>query len=198
MYVLCGQIEAQQKYSKWKATYIRNCLKTGETPVAGPLPGDDEDEAAAPAFMSNPMPPQSSGLGYGNVEGAREHSSEIGFSGYEKPAAVQPSQPPHTLPQLPISTLPPSYGGYPPMNAHAPSDNSKISQPAAEASASAVTAATPQPVPSGYLPYDQKRAERVAKLCKFTTSSLNYEDVKAAVDNLTKALNLLTTGREEP
>lgn len=25
-----------QKYAKWKATYIHNCLKNGETPISGP------------------------------------------------------------------------------------------------------------------------------------------------------------------
>ena len=32
-----------RKYSKMKAAYIHNCLKNGETPVAGPLV-EDEDE----------------------------------------------------------------------------------------------------------------------------------------------------------
>ena len=38
---------------------------------------------------------------------------------------------------------------------------------------------------------------RAMKLCKFATSALQYEDTKTAVDNLTKALKLLTTGQEE-
>ena len=33
-----------RKYAKWKAAYIHNCLKNGETPQAGPLPGEGEDE----------------------------------------------------------------------------------------------------------------------------------------------------------
>jgi len=37
---------------------------------------------------------------------------------------------------------------------------------------------------------------RAMKLCKFATSALQYEDAKTAVDNLTKALSLLTTGHE--
>jgi len=37
---------------------------------------------------------------------------------------------------------------------------------------------------------------RAMKLCKFATSALQYEDAKTAVDNLTKALNLLTSGQE--
>ena len=37
---------------------------------------------------------------------------------------------------------------------------------------------------------------RAMKLCKYATSALQYEDTKTAVDNLSKALNLLTTGHE--
>ena len=39
--VYCFQIEKNRKYAKWKAAYIHNCLKNGETPHAGPL---DEEE----------------------------------------------------------------------------------------------------------------------------------------------------------
>lgn len=37
---------------------------------------------------------------------------------------------------------------------------------------------------------------KAMKFCKFATSALQYEDAKTAVENLTKALNLLTTGHE--
>lgn len=30
------EITNTQKYAKWKATYIHNCLKNGETPIPGP------------------------------------------------------------------------------------------------------------------------------------------------------------------
>ena len=33
-----------KKYAKWKAAYINNCLKNGETPVPGPAGGDEEEE----------------------------------------------------------------------------------------------------------------------------------------------------------
>jgi len=34
-----------RKYAKWKAAYIHNCLKSGETPIAGPLAtGEEEDD----------------------------------------------------------------------------------------------------------------------------------------------------------
>ena len=35
------EVQAQRKYAKWKATYIHNCLKAGETPIPGP-PGGKE------------------------------------------------------------------------------------------------------------------------------------------------------------
>merc|ERR1712150_225613 len=31
-----------RKYSKWKAAYIHNCLKNGETPLPGPMEGQDD------------------------------------------------------------------------------------------------------------------------------------------------------------
>jgi vacuolar protein sorting-associated protein VTA1 len=37
---------------------------------------------------------------------------------------------------------------------------------------------------------------KAMKFCKFATSALQYEDAKTAVENLTKALSLLTTGHE--
>lgn len=35
------------KYAKWKAAYIHRCLKNGETPIAGPLPEEGEEEEGA-------------------------------------------------------------------------------------------------------------------------------------------------------
>ena len=38
------QLEKNRKYAKWKAAYIHNCLKNGETPVAGPIGGDEDSD----------------------------------------------------------------------------------------------------------------------------------------------------------
>jgi len=43
------------KYDKWKATYIHNCLKSGQTPEAGPPGGVDIDVPQAPT-VSAPAP----------------------------------------------------------------------------------------------------------------------------------------------
>lgn len=32
------------KYAKWKAAYIHNCLKNGETPIPGPMDSDKEND----------------------------------------------------------------------------------------------------------------------------------------------------------
>jgi len=44
------QIESNRKYAKWKAAYIHNCLKNGETPISGPLPDEDEDVGATGGY----------------------------------------------------------------------------------------------------------------------------------------------------
>lgn len=37
------EIARNCKYAKWKAAYIHNCLKNGETPIAGPLESGTDD-----------------------------------------------------------------------------------------------------------------------------------------------------------
>ena len=38
--------------------------------------------------------------------------------------------------------------------------------------------------------------QKAIKYCKYASSALQYEDSKTAIDNLTKALKLLTTGKD--
>ena len=47
---------------------------------------------------------------------------------------------------------------------------------------------------SGGVQLNAQHYQRAMKLCKFASSALQYEDKKTAVENLTKALNLLNTG----
>lgn len=39
---LSEELLQNRKYAKWKAAYIHNCLKNGETPVPGPLQEEDK------------------------------------------------------------------------------------------------------------------------------------------------------------
>ena len=70
-----------RKYAKMKAAYIHNCLKNGETPVAGPLVAEEEDISIPVPQV--PQAPQDQGHG------------EIGF-------AMPPPEP--SYPQIPPQT----------------------------------------------------------------------------------------------
>ncbi|EFA03831.1 vacuolar protein sorting-associated protein VTA1 homolog [Tribolium castaneum] len=65
---------------------------------------------------------------------------------------------------------------------------------------------TPQPEPptppvattnndGGFAP-GPEQIQKAQKYCKYATSALNYDDVKTAIENLTKALSLLQAGKE--
>jgi len=41
---LTPEVAHYRKYAKMKAAYIHNCLKNGETPIAGPLAGEEEED----------------------------------------------------------------------------------------------------------------------------------------------------------
>jgi vacuolar protein sorting-associated protein VTA1 len=43
---LDDRLSQQQKYAKWKAAYIHNCLKNGETPVSGPNAQHNAEDAS--------------------------------------------------------------------------------------------------------------------------------------------------------
>jgi len=65
------EVAHYRKYAKMKAAYIHNCLKSGETPIAGPLIGEDDEE-----------PEVSSGGG---------EDQDQGFAGGFVPAAQPPA-----------------------------------------------------------------------------------------------------------
>merc|ERR1712179_805627 len=57
---LTPEVAHYNKYAKMKAAYIHNCLKNGETPIAGPLAdGDDDDENEDQEEHQNDIPPAS-------------------------------------------------------------------------------------------------------------------------------------------
>uniref|UniRef100_A0A3B4WX38 Vacuolar protein sorting-associated protein VTA1 homolog n=1 Tax=Seriola lalandi dorsalis TaxID=1841481 RepID=A0A3B4WX38_SERLL len=132
-----------RKYARWKATYIHNCLKNGETPQAGPIAMDEDGEEKASASCPTP------------------HLKPIYESG--------PSGPPTT-----------SFNNiHIPPGAHAPAN-------------------TPAelPPPTGGVQLSPDDFTKAQKYCKYAGSALQYEDVGTAIQNLQKALKLLTTGKE--
>ncbi|XP_053238037.1 vacuolar protein sorting-associated protein VTA1 homolog isoform X2 [Podarcis raffonei] len=134
-----------RKYARWKAAYIHNCLKNGETPQSGPT----------------------------GMEGEYDENEEVG-----SPAPLNPGS--HS-PAFESSDVPTSnYTGIQiPPGAHAPAN-------------------TPAEVPhsTGEIHLSPEDFAKAQKYCKYAGSALQYEDVSTAVQNLQKALKLLTTGRE--
>uniref|UniRef100_A0A8D0AI39 Vesicle (multivesicular body) trafficking 1 n=1 Tax=Sander lucioperca TaxID=283035 RepID=A0A8D0AI39_SANLU len=166
-----------RKYARWKATYIHNCLKNGETPQAGPIGMDQDGEYGAEG---------SSGQGFSHM------APGIGFT--PGPGSV-PTGPPTT--NFNNIHIPPG--------AHAPANTpAELPPPTAEA---VKPVPLPRSVPTvdptlihgqqqGGVHLTPEDFTKAQKLCKYAGSALQYEDVGTAVENLQKALRLLTTGKE--
>ncbi|BES92954.1 Vacuolar protein sorting-associated protein [Nesidiocoris tenuis] len=50
-------LAANNKYAKWKASYIHNCLKNGEIPVPGPVTDGSADDVSSPGVVPPPQDP---------------------------------------------------------------------------------------------------------------------------------------------
>lgn len=161
---LSEDIESSRKYAKWKAAYIHQCLKNGETPISGPMKeeGEEEDESQGPGA--------------------------IGFSGVSQPGPSAPSQPPAQSPQNTLYTP----------GAHAPPTTPAEPPPAGGVpSQSTIPAARYEPpANTGGVQLSPAEFQKAQKYTKYAGSALQYNDSATAIDNLTKALNLLTTGKE--
>lgn len=99
-----------QKYAKWKAAYIHKCLKNGETPVAGPVGGEDEDaidqEGGAtpyPSSTNNQQPPANTGPPTNFPEAHPQQpypSNQTPYPSNQAPYPITPAQP--TSYQVPL------------------------------------------------------------------------------------------------
>ncbi|KAM9355177.1 vacuolar protein sorting-associated protein VTA1 homolog isoform 2-T2 [Pholidichthys leucotaenia] len=169
-----------RKYARWKATYIHNCLKNGETPQSGPIGMDEDeegDEFGAEGF---------SGMG------ASQGGS---FRGSFRDAPLQPSQG-QDLSQVPGAS--PGIGftpspGLGPSGRPTTNYNNIHIPPGAHAPANTPAELLP---PTGGVQLSPEDFTKAQKYCKYAGSALQYEDVNTAIQNLQKALKLLTTGKE--
>uniref|UniRef100_A0A3B3ZY63 Uncharacterized protein n=1 Tax=Periophthalmus magnuspinnatus TaxID=409849 RepID=A0A3B3ZY63_9GOBI len=157
-----------RKYARWKATYIHNCLKNGETPQSGPIGMEDDEEAGpGPSF-------------YGSFRGP------------------PPSGPPSGPPSINYNNI------HVPPGAHAPANTPAELPPPSEPPKPVPTPRTLPAVdpgllnaqPQGGVSLSAEDFTRAQKYCKYAGSALQYEDVSTAIQNLQKALKLLTTGKE--
>lgn len=194
----------QRKYAKWKAAYIHNCLKNGETPHAGPLPSEGDDELGdASGGQSGPGPAPSSDFGW-NTPPA--HQPPAPFQQPYQPPQGPYQQPPQGPYQQPYQPPAPAYNYQP----DAPGSNSSLPFHLPD------PPKDPEPKhPGGFVPYNPSTSsipsayeaksgsthtpEQIAKAqkyCKYTASALTYDDVPTAILNLQKCLRLLQTGED--
>lgn len=170
-----------RKYARWKATYIHNCLKNGENPQPGPIgmDGDEyddwqvggEDGASgldAPSSSSSLQPP------YPPDQGAAGGGGGVNYNNiHVSPGAHAPA---NTPAELPSSVAEPQK---PPSNSVPAVDPSLLNS-----------------THTGDVRLTPEDFTRAQKYCKYAGSALQYEDVATAIQNLQRALKLLSTGKE--
>lgn len=190
---LTDEVQQNRKYAKWKAAYIHKCLKEGQTPIAGPMPtegdeeeGQGEEGGAAGGGSDQPIPSSSSQPSPPPV------GPQMGFSsGFDLPPppvggfSAAPSGPPVDINKLPTPPSEPTkpIGGFKPYvnpGHGAPVDTYEI----------------PAMASSGNVTLNLEQTTQAQKYCKFASNSLNFGDLNAAVQNLHKALRLIQTGQD--
>ncbi|XP_041814505.1 vacuolar protein sorting-associated protein VTA1 homolog isoform X2 [Chelmon rostratus] len=187
-----------RKYARWKATYIHNCLKNGETPQAGPINMDEPGEADEYGAEGQGFSHGGSFRGEQPSESYKNEDQSLGPGpapgiGFTPGPGPGPTGPPTT--NFNNIHIPPG--------AHAPANTPAELPPP--------TAVKPVPLPrsvptvdptllsaqqQGGVHLSPEDYTKAQKYCKYAGSALQYEDVGTAIQNLQKALKLLTTGKE--
>ncbi|XP_055910984.1 vacuolar protein sorting-associated protein VTA1 homolog [Eupeodes corollae] len=171
---LTEEAQHNRKYAKWKAAYIHNCLKNGETPIPGPMGEDGDENAEAGGEDSPPAPPTS---GSGDLSPTESQSESklpdepTPSTSQTPPTAEEVLSNPSKLPSPPVDEEKP--GGFVP---YVPDQT--------------------QSTPSANVHITPEQMLKAQKYCKYAGSALNYDDVKSAIENLQNALRLLTTGQD--
>ena len=187
------------KYGKWKAVEIDRCLKNGITPTPGPPGGDEMGGDLQYGFSAAPPPSDS-------VPSATNFPTEparpVPHPRHNLPAE-QPAYPPYTSPAeqpaYPPFTSPAQQPTYPPYTsspAVTPSPVSSYPTP------TPAPAPAPQPASAAVgqfstVQLSPAQISTAQKYCKYASSSLDYEDSVGAMEFLTKAMRLLTTGKDD-
>lgn len=178
---LTDEASQNRKYAKWKAAYIHNCLKNGETPVPGPMQSEDDQGNA--------------GMSSGNQEAPSDPPQPTDFT--SNPPETPPIAPTSFNSSLPdpnavlraASQLPPvPYTPDPNPGGFVPYDPTQQPQPPQPTTFHSDTTNLPTLTPD--------QIGKAQKYCKWASSALNYDDVKTAIYNLKSALELLQTGRD--
>ncbi|KAE9549669.1 hypothetical protein FO519_007111 [Halicephalobus sp. NKZ332] len=171
-----------RKYAKWKAAYLFNCEKTGETPVPGGFNQDKQESDPAPqppkqrgGLDPPPPPPTVADLGFGPSGGQIS-------SGYSSDPTMYQSNQPGQFPGYPQQ---PNYG-YQQHQAPQPTPPPRPSvQPPSYSHTQIPTNAN---TASGLKLEDFIEAR---KYCKYALSALDYEDASTAMENMLKSIQIL-------
>lgn len=174
---LSKQAADEQKYAKFKATYIHTCLKNGTRPIPG-LPNDgtnirsDDGNVAGPSnagsYKVSTPPPKPS-----TTDRDPSPDNPIEFESHSTKINTD------KLPLPPIDPEIENPGGFQPYN---PTSTAIISQ---------------YKPPSTNVPLTPAQLIKAQMYCKYAEYALNFAEVKTAIDNLEKALHLLTTGKNK-
>ncbi|CAL9692216.1 unnamed protein product [Knipowitschia caucasica] len=200
-----------RKYARWKATYIHNCLKNGETPQSGPIgleeeeEEEEEDEEAGGQGASGFSGPGSSQYGSFRGGAPSQNFEDQGFgagpsggAGIGFSPGPAPAGPPSGPPNINYNNIHVPPGAHAPANTPAelhqlPEPQKPVPTPRAMP---AVDPGLLNAQPQGGVQLSADDFTLAQKYCKYAGSALQYEDVSTAVQNLQKALKLLTTGKE--
>lgn len=177
---LSDEITQNRKYAKWKAAYIHNCLKNGETPVPGPMPGNEEGldipsnsdsiPASSGSGPSQPTPPTPNNTP--NVAGFMPPPAAFPSGGLNFPSNPENNQTKITPPSPSVNVNP---------NFPEPADSDAFKA---------------APSNSSGMQLSPEKTAKAQKYCKWASSALNYDDIPEAISNLRKALHLLETGND--
>lgn len=181
---LTEEAAQNRKYAKWKAAYIHNCLKSGETPVPGPMQGDDggDDFSGGEANEQGPPPPTDQTPTTPSPGGSHPGYPTQSNFGFQNPApSTSGDFEPPRLPSPPAEPEKPP-GGFRPYVPTA--DEPSVYQP------------TPLVAPGANVQLTAEQVTKAQKYCKWAASALTYDDIKTAIENLQKGLTLLQTGHD--
>uniref|UniRef100_A0A914XTW0 Uncharacterized protein n=1 Tax=Panagrolaimus superbus TaxID=310955 RepID=A0A914XTW0_9BILA len=209
-------LDKARKYAKWKATYIHNCLKNGETPMAGP-PGEQDkpnegtggDGGSADRGALEPPPPAPTVQDFGfpqipqNTNNPPPQQPHGGYSTATYPDPNQggypsqnygfqqyPQNPPHQQQQHNQPTPPPRPSVQPNAAQHFQPQSHPGMPPTMQGSTShSNIIATGSCTPAPDLKLEDFIEAR--KFLKFAMSAIDYEDGNAAIENMMKSIRVL-------
>jgi vacuolar protein sorting-associated protein VTA1 len=169
---LDDNLQSARKYAKWKATYIHNCLKNGETPVPGPPGGetsaeDSLDQSGMPGNKAEP-----------------ENTFDLGLpapptSNMSNNAFVPPPPHEYQTTNFPAANVAPQRPPVP-----VPRSSSSMAAQLAQ-----VKEEFKEPLPAANLSLEHFLEAK--KYTKYALSALDYDDPKTAIENMYKAIGIL-------